>query len=78
MTPLIIGTCGVVALWVLLACLIPLLRFGHRAPAIWAMAILGVPVLGWLTLHWGPGIGVAFFALGLALLLRQPRRPRRP
>ncbi|SIS66365.1 DUF2484 family protein [Paracoccus saliphilus] len=68
---------GVMALsWMVLAALLPRVAWRYRAPAFWGMIVMGVPVLGWLTLHWGPGIGVAAFAIGLCVLLFQPLRPR--
>lgn len=76
MTPAVISSCGAVGLWVLLAALIGFLRPHHRLAAFWIVVVLGVPVLGWLTLNWGPSVGVGAFALGLALLLRRPSRPR--
>ncbi|WP_369124971.1 DUF2484 family protein [Pseudomonas sp. AH2 (2023)] len=36
--------------------------------------MIGIPVLGWLTLTGGPMAGVAGLALGFAVLLRAPRR----
>lgn len=74
MTLLAIGSVAAAAAWVLLASLIPYLRQRHRFVAFWTMIVLGVPVLGWLTLYWGPLVGVGAFALGLWLLLRQPLR----
>lgn len=74
MTALPIMTLAVAAGWLLMACLLPYLRPHHRPRAFWAMVATGVPVLGWLTLHWGPMLGVAGFALGLAALFWPPRR----
>ncbi|WP_231559070.1 hypothetical protein [Paracoccus sp. PAMC 22219] len=34
-------------------------------------------MLGWLTLEWGPGLGVLGFGLGLLLLLGRPTARRR-
>lgn len=63
--------------WLVLACLLPNLRAHHRPRAQWALVASGVPMLGWLTLNWGPMAGSAGFALGLAALLWPPRRQRR-
>ncbi|SEN82644.1 Protein of unknown function [Paracoccus alcaliphilus] len=66
-----------VAIWLVMACLIPFLRAQHRPAAFWAMVLVGVPVLGWLTLHWGPGIGFGTLVLALWVLLRSPLDPSR-
>ncbi|MFN3273141.1 MAG: DUF2484 family protein [Paracoccus sp. (in: a-proteobacteria)] len=65
------------ALWLLAACAIPRLRLAHRGVAVWVLVLAGVPLLGWLTLRWGPGLGVLGFALGLLVLYRPPLRRRR-
>lgn len=62
--------------WLVLVWLIPLLRAPHRRAAFAAMVLTGVPLLGWLTLHWGPVVGVTGFALGLLALTRRSRHPR--
>lgn len=67
---------AVTGVWLCLACLVPLLAPGRRSTANWCLVVLGVPILGWLTLVWGPGIGVLGFALGLLALSRRPMRPR--
>ena len=41
------------------------------------LIVTGIPVLGWLTLLWGPGAGTAALVIGAALLLIQPLRRRR-
>lgn len=67
--------------WLVVACLIPFLRIGRRAALFWVMVLAGVPVLGWLTLHWGPVPGFGALSLGLWLLMRAPVaaiRRRRP
>ena len=74
MTGFAIASVAAMLGWSLLASMIPLLPSRYRFSAFWAMIALGVPVLGWLTLHWGPGAGVAAFAFGLWLVLRQPMR----
>ncbi|CAM3492244.1 DUF2484 domain-containing protein [Paracoccus nototheniae] len=70
---------ALVGLWLVLACLLPVLLSGRRQRrATRAMVLAGVPALGWVTLLWGPGIGVAGFGLGLLILLGHPsgRRSR--
>lgn len=67
---------GLALLWLFLTCFLP-----HRAPAgqsrsLAAMIVIGVPVLGWLTLHWGPGVGLCAFAAGLAAILHRNRSTR--
>lgn len=74
MTLLVLYSAGGFALWVVLASLIPLLPLRHRALGFWVLVACGVPALGWLTLRWGPSIGVAAFGLGLLILLRLPSR----
>lgn len=74
MTPIHIATLVAGGGWLLLACLLPWLRLHHRARAYWALVALGVPVLGLLTLHWGPMAGAASLTLGLAILFWPPRR----
>lgn len=70
---------ALVALWLVLACLLPLLAGRRQRRAIRALVLAGVPALGWLTLLWGPGIGVAGLGLGLLILLGHPAtRRRRP
>lgn len=67
---------AVTGVWLCLAWFVPLLTARRRAPANWSLVALGVPILGWLTLIWGPGIGVMGFALGLLTLGRRRLRPR--
>lgn len=64
-------------LWLVLACAVPRLPLRGRALFIGALVLAGVPLLGWLTLRWGPGPGVLGFALGLLVLYRPPTRRRR-
>lgn len=77
MSAALIITLAVALGWLALACLLPLLRTRHRPRAFWALVATGVPVLGWLTLNWGPVAGVAGFTLGLAVLFWPPRRQAR-
>lgn len=72
---------AVTGVWLCLACLVPMLAPRWRPRANWCLVTFGVPILGWLTLVWGPGIGVLGFALGLLALGRRPppsRAGRRP
>lgn len=64
-------------IWLLAACMVPLLPTRLRPTAIVTLIVLGVPSLGWLTLLWGPGIGVASLALGLLALIVRPLGRRR-
>ncbi|MDO5613028.1 MAG: DUF2484 family protein [Paracoccus sp. (in: a-proteobacteria)] len=63
-------------LWLLMALLIPRVPLRWRVAAVWGMVLTGVPMLGWLTLHWGPGPGIAGFVLGLLALYLPQRRWR--
>ncbi|WP_304616532.1 DUF2484 family protein [Paracoccus sp. (in: a-proteobacteria)] len=63
-------------LWLVLACSVPRLPLRGRALFIGALVLAGVPLLGWLTLRWGPGPGVLGFAIGLLVLCRPPLRRR--
>lgn len=60
--------------WLALALLQPRLHPRQRARAFGALVVVGIPLLGWLTLTGGPMAGVAGLALGIAMLLRPPRR----
>lgn len=63
-------------LWVAMAWPLPRLPGRMRRRLGWGLALAGVPVLGLLTLNWGPGLGVAGLGIGLALLVwRQGVRP---
>lgn len=64
-----IATAVVAGLWLVLTCMIRFLPIFRRALAVWVMVGLGVPVLGWVTLVWGPLAGVSALAIGLAVLL---------
>nr|WP_252727239.1 DUF2484 family protein [Paracoccus sp. C2R09] len=44
----------------------------------WLVVLGGVPALGWLTLLWGPGLGVAGFAVGALALCACPRSGGHP
>lgn len=63
-------------LWLVLALVIPRLSLRHLGAMLWLLALAGVPVLGWVTLHWGPGPGFGSFGLGLVVLARAPLRRR--
>ena len=67
------GTAAILAMvWAGLACLLPLVRDCWRPGLFWALVLIGVPLLGWLTFVTGPGLGVLFLALGLSLLVWSP------
>lgn len=74
-------TLAALAVWLCLAILMPWVRARQQSRLFWALVVSGVPMLGWLTLSWGPSAGVAGFAIGLLLLFRRPaaalRRPLR-
>ncbi len=74
MTQGLLVTVAVVLGWVALAAIQRRLQARHRNQAFWALILIGIPVLGWLTLNGGPMAGVAGLALGIAVLLRAPRR----
>lgn len=66
-------------LWGIATCAAGLVPQVRRGGVLWALAALGVPVLGGLTYLWGPGLGVGAFALGVVTLRlsaggRQPPR----
>ena len=63
--------------WLVAASLMTLLPPRWHLRATWALIGAGVPALGWLTLLWGPGIGVAGLGLGLLILLGRPTARRR-
>jgi hypothetical protein len=62
------------ALWLCLAALLPRLPMDWAVRARWGLVGMGVPTVGWITLLWGPGIGVGGLALGLLALLDRPAR----
>lgn len=67
--------CALAALlWVVAALLAVRLRSDRREPALWCLTFAGVPLLGWLTLCWGPVAGLAVFLLGGAILAGPLRR----
>ncbi|MDQ1899923.1 DUF2484 family protein [Paracoccus sp. WLY502] len=74
MTSGLLVTIGIVLGWVALATIQRRLQARHRNRAFWALILIGIPVLGWLTLNGGPMAGVAGLALGIAVLLRAPHR----
>ncbi|WP_299358202.1 DUF2484 family protein [uncultured Paracoccus sp.] len=47
-----------------------------RGWAAWALVLTGVPLLGCLTLYWGPTAGLALFGAGILLLIRLSPRAR--
>ena len=60
--------------WLVLATLQRRLQPRHRNRAFWTLILIGIPILGWLTLNGGPMAGVAGLAVGIAVLLWAPRR----
>ncbi|MDO5648222.1 DUF2484 family protein [Paracoccus sp. (in: a-proteobacteria)] len=62
--------------WLVLACAVRFLPIRWRLRAVWGLVAVGVPILGWLTLRYGPGAGVLAFAAGAALLYQPARRVR--
>lgn len=68
---------GVALLWLVLACFLPRRSPLGQARLLAGMIIIGVPVLGWLTLHWGPGVGLGAFAAGLGAILHRNRQDKR-
>ncbi|MBM3606050.1 MAG: DUF2484 family protein [Alphaproteobacteria bacterium] len=69
---------GVTGGWLCLALLVPLMAARWRPFATGALVVAGVPAVGWLTLLWGPGIGVLGFALGVLALCGTTFRRRLP
>ncbi len=65
---------GAAGLWLLAGALRGYLPFDQRTRAMWVLIFAGVPLLGGLTMSWGPTAGVAGFAVGLAVLIWPPRR----
>lgn len=65
-------TLSAFALWLCLAVVMPWIRTQYRQRLFWALFVTGVPILGWLTLYWGPTAGVASLAIGMWLLFRRP------
>jgi hypothetical protein len=69
--PLPVMAMSITGLWLFAACLTSLLVPPYRGSVRVVLIGAGVPILGWLTLVGGPGIGATTFTLGvLALLLR--------
>ncbi|TRW97236.1 DUF2484 family protein [Paracoccus sp. M683] len=64
-------------IWLVLALLVPLLAAHRHLVATWALVVLGVPVLGWLTLRGGPAAGIIGLALGVLVLYWRPFTRRR-
>ncbi len=74
MTVSVVITAAILVTWLWLACRLPRLREPNRQRAQWVLIAFGVPILGWLTLNWGPMIGVASFAFGIVALVFPPGR----
>lgn len=75
MTATLVLPLAAFGLWLCLAASLPRLRTSWRLRLFWLLIAAGVPILGWLTLHWGPTAGIGAFAIGLWLLLRPPSGP---
>ena len=60
-------------LWLAAAAAIPFLRAHRRWPALWLLIATGVPLVGLMTLKFGPVAGLIGFALGVLMLARPPR-----
>ncbi|MDB6177534.1 DUF2484 family protein [Paracoccus sp. Z330] len=76
MTSVQIIALGMSCAWLILAIALPRRGEVGDLRVFWGLIAFGVPVLGLVTLNWGPMAGAAGFALGLALLLRPPRQQR--
>lgn len=68
--------CSLLAIgcWLLLVVLAHWLPVKYRQQAFWGLIIIGVPTLGIITLHWGPGVGIGAFAIGVCALFTRPLR----
>ncbi|WP_022708149.1 DUF2484 family protein [Paracoccus zeaxanthinifaciens] len=66
------------AAFLLVAALRPWTEGRLRRCLSWMVVLGGVPTLGWLTLLWGPGFGVAGFALGALAFCAHPRSGGHP
>ncbi|MDB6180560.1 DUF2484 family protein [Paracoccus fistulariae] len=64
--------------WLLLVILAHWLPAKYRQQAFWGLVAIGVPILGVITLHWGPGAGIASFAAGVCALFTRPLRAVTP
>lgn len=60
--------------WLLLLILAHWLPARYRQQAFWGLVMLGVPALGVITLHWGPGFGIGAMVIGLGALFTRPLR----
>ena len=67
MTQGVLITIAVVLGWIVLAAIQRRLQARHRNRAFWALILIGIPVLGWLTLNGGPMAGVAGLAIGIII-----------
>lgn len=68
---------GAVVAWGVLSFLSAYVRLRWRPTCQWCLVAVGVPVLGWVTYALGPVVGMLVFALGLCLLIWQPRPTHR-
>ena len=70
---LTLGLCG---LWLVGALILPRLGDRRRNRILRLLIVLGVPLIGWVTLQAGPIAGLAGLGIGLLLLMRRPSRRR--
>lgn len=59
---------GLAGVWLAAALMLGYVPPVRRPAVAWGLAVLGIPVLGFLTYIWGPGLGVMGFAIGLMIL----------
>ena len=76
-TNLALGAIIAATAWLGMAFALPALPRHWRNGGFWFAVATAVPLLGWVTYAWGPGLGVAAFLAGLMTLQRRPRPPRR-
>ncbi|MDM7255842.1 MAG: DUF2484 family protein [Paracoccus sp. (in: a-proteobacteria)] len=67
---------AITGIWLSLAVLVVRRNGRGRGSAVVLLVLAGVPLLGWLTLKWGPGPGVLCLMLGLAALLLSSQKTR--
>lgn len=73
MTGDLLITAAIALGWFALALMLRRLYPRQRVRGFWALVVVGIPLLGWLTLIAGPMAGVLGLALGICVLLRAPR-----
>ena len=55
-------------LWIVVAAFSPVLPTRVQRPAVWVLAAIGVPILGYVTYQTGPVMGFGVLALGMSAL----------